>query len=347
MTISLRPLWLSATLMLALPAQAGLLQAIRQIMSAPAPVAPVPETEPVAEPAPEASAPAAATAPEPVDSTGESPSASGLSINWAQWGLAESSALAVINAPIGRSGLLPDPLPEDSPAPLLDELSASRYNPYGNMLPYVIRGEPYSLRTLSLGKRQEGVASWYGPGFNGRRTASGEIFDMHQLTAAHRTLPLPSFVRVTNLANQQSVIVRINDRGPFHAGRILDLSYAAARKIDLLHVGKVSIEPVESAAKEPVMRAGVPLPAGETVYTVVLGNFTDPAAAQSLQGRLMARLPAGILVSLVSSRQPISAHRVEVGPLLSMQEVKLLIRAIRAVRLGVNVETPRLRPRKP
>lgn len=347
MTLRLRAFALTFALVLQ-PAQAGFLQ--RMLQGSP----PAPESTPASPPpavAPVAEADPAMLARQLQEEGDElampaSGTDSNALLNWAQWGVAENSALAVINAPILRNGLLPDPLRDDQDIPV-DVLDPDSYHPYGDLLPYIIKGEPYSLRTMTTGKRQEGVASWYGPGFNGRRTASGEIFNMHQLTAAHRTLPLPSFVRVTNLANQQSVIVRINDRGPFHAGRILDLSYAAARKIGMLSTGRVSIEPVEVSHREPILRAGIPLPPAETLYTVTLGNFADLRAAQALQGRLMSRLPAGIPVNINGSKLPVQAQRVEVGPLLSMQEVKLLIRTLRAVRMGLHVDTPRQRPGKP
>ncbi len=100
---------------------------------------------------------------------------------------------------------------------------------------------------------QEGIASWYGPQFQGKRTASGEIFDMHKLTAAHRTLPLGTRVRVINLENGRSVIVRINDRGPFVKQRIIDLSYAAAKRLGFVHKGTahVRLEVLEMPAVRP------------------------------------------------------------------------------------------------
>lgn len=350
MTLRLRAFALTCALALQ-PAEAGFLQRLLQgAPQEPAPASPPTATTPPAADAVTAADPATLASQLQAEGDELAMPASGADnetlLNWAQWGLAENSALAVINAPIQRNGLLPDPLRDDLDIPV-DVLDRDSYHPYGDLLPYVIKGEPYSLKSMTTGKRQEGVASWYGPGFNGRRTASGEIFNMHQLTAAHRTLPLPSFVRVTNLANQQSVIVRINDRGPFHAGRILDLSYAAARKIGMLHTGRVSIEPVEVSHREPILRSGIPLPAAETLYSVTLGNFTDLRAAQALQGRLMSRLPPGIPVNISSSKLPVQAQRVEVGPLLSMQEVKLLIRTLRAVRMGLHVDMPRQRPGKP
>ncbi len=107
--------------------------------------------------------------------------------------------------------------------------------------PYRVLGRDYVPLTRDVALRQKGLASWYGRKFHGRPTASGEAYDMFAMTAAHPTIPIPSYARVTNPANGRSVVVRINDRGPFHEGRIVDLSYAAAWKLDLLR----GVAPVE------------------------------------------------------------------------------------------------------
>ena len=104
------------------------------------------------------------------------------------------------------------------------------------------RVEELPTTSVPVGWRQRGYASWYGPKFHGRRTASGEVFNMYSLTAAHRTLPLGTYVRVTNLKNGRSVVVKINDRGPFVRGRIIDLSYAAARRLGMVRDGVVPVE---------------------------------------------------------------------------------------------------------
>ena len=126
-----------------------------------------------------------------------------------------------------------------------------------------------------------GLASWYGPEFNNRRTSSGEIFDMHQPTAAHRTLPLNSMVRVTNLTNGKSTLVRINDRGPFVQGRIIDLSVAAAKAIDMWRAGvaKVRLEVVDTPA--PIASGGR--------WCVQIGAFEDRGDAASWKERLTRR----------------------------------------------------------
>jgi len=263
-------------------------------------------------------------------------------LNWKQWGDAESAAKSVVDAPVANWGLLPDAPAEDYS--ILSVLTESAAQARAIWQQFAVQGEVYRVKSLSLGRRQEGVASWYGPGFNGRRTASGEKFNMHALSAAHRTLPLPSFVRVTNVANGKSVIVRVNDRGPFHSNRIIDVSYAAARLLDMNGTARVALEAVDSNEKTGRHRSGVEL-SGETAYAVLLGNFASSNEAQVLQGRLMTRLPPGIPVALRTTPAPIAVHRVEVGPLASPLEVNVLIRSIRAVRMGFAEEPLRIKPR--
>jgi rare lipoprotein A len=114
-------------------------------------------------------------------------------------------------------------------------------HPYANR-PYIALGKTYTPMTVVGNFRERGIASWYGKKFNGQRTSSGDIYDMYAMTAAHPTLPLPSYARVTNLVNHKSVIVRINDRGPFMKDRIIDLSYTAAYKLDLIENGSAEVE---------------------------------------------------------------------------------------------------------
>jgi len=118
----------------------------------------------------------------------------------------------------------------------------------GNADTYVVFGRRYRVRETSEGYREQGTASWYGADFHGRKTSSGPLYDMYELTAAHKSLPLPAYVRVTNLENGRSTVVKVTDRGPFVSGRIIDLSYAAALRLDMLERGKAL---VEVAALEP------------------------------------------------------------------------------------------------
>ncbi len=129
---------------------------------------------------------------------------------------------------------------------------------YGNPSSYVVFGKKYHVLKDSKGYRKRGLASWYGKKFHGRRTSSGETYDMHQLTAAHKTLPLPTYVNVRNLENGREMILRVNDRGPFHKGRIIDLSYAAAVKLGVYSKGVSEVE-VEAIDVQDYVSSGLAL----------------------------------------------------------------------------------------
>lgn len=113
---------------------------------------------------------------------------------------------------------------------------------YGNPKSYVVFGKRYYTKDSAIGHVERGTASWYGKKFHGRRTSSGERYDMYAMTAAHKSLPLPSYARVTNLENGRSAVVRVNDRGPFHGRRVIDLSYAAAHKLGVVRQGTALVE---------------------------------------------------------------------------------------------------------
>jgi len=112
----------------------------------------------------------------------------------------------------------------------------------GNMAEYIVFGKRYTVLDSAAGFTEQGTASWYGEKFHGRKTSSGEIYDMHAMTAAHKNLPLPTFVRVTNLENNHSVVVKVNDRGPFVGDRIIDLSLAAAVELDMQNQGTANVQ---------------------------------------------------------------------------------------------------------
>ena len=124
------------------------------------------------------------------------------------------------------------------------EVRAEPRSKYGNRSPYTVLGKRYTVLDTAEGYDETGIASYYGRKFHGRRTSNLEVYDMYAFTAAHKTLPLPSYARVTNLANGESVVVRVNDRGPFHEGRIIDLSYAAAVKLGVDRTGTARVEVV-------------------------------------------------------------------------------------------------------
>ncbi|MGD2137027.1 MAG: septal ring lytic transglycosylase RlpA family protein [Gammaproteobacteria bacterium] len=142
-----------------------------------------------------------------------------------------------------------EPAVDDAPPEPVDVSSIPNAVPkreplsrYGNPTSYVVNGKRYYTMPSSRGYRERGLASWYGTKFHGKRTSSGEPYDVYAMTAAHRTLPLPSYVEVTNLRNNRSVILKVNDRGPFKADRIIDLSYAAAAKLGILGYGTGLVE---------------------------------------------------------------------------------------------------------
>ncbi|MGC9422298.1 septal ring lytic transglycosylase RlpA family protein [Vibrio sp.] len=124
------------------------------------------------------------------------------------------------------------------------EDATPQYEPYslGGNRDYTLRGKNYQIIRDTQGFVETGQASWYGKKFHGHLTSNGEIYDMYSMSAAHKTLPLPSYVKVTNVENGKSTIVRVNDRGPFHDGRIIDLSYAAAYKLGVLQTGTAQVE---------------------------------------------------------------------------------------------------------
>ncbi len=166
-------------------------------------------------------------------------------------------------------------------------------------------------RTAGVGYEERGLASWYGPGFHGKRTANGEVYDMDAMTAAHRSLPFDLIVEVRNLDNGRSIRVRINDRGPFVRGRIIDLSREGARQIGMLGPGtaRVRIRVVERA--RPVERTGS--------FWVQVGAFRDRANARSLEAKLRRAFPG------VRIRSDDDWHRVGFGPFKKRSEADELV----------------------
>jgi len=153
---------------------------------------------------------------------------------------------------------------------------------YGNRSPYQVLGQSYTVLDDARGFVETGIASYYGSKFHGRRTSNQEVYDMYAFTAAHKSLPLPSFARVTNLDNGKSVVVRVNDRGPFHAGRIIDLSYAAAVKLGIERAGTGRVEVRALLPDADSVRASTP-------------NSTPPSALDDwLAGRSPATAADGV-----------------------------------------------------
>ncbi len=226
----------------------------------------------------------------------------------------------------------------------------------GNPPFYEVFGKRYHVMPSSAGYRERGVASWYGKKFHGRRTSNGEIYDMYAMTAAHKTLPIPTQVRVTNLGNGRSVVLRVNDRGPFVGNRIIDLSYAAAKQLDMIRNGTAMVEvSVLPAANEPAgaLSAGVPrqpaalpspiataqasvpdpgeLPTANMFLQV--GAFSEVANALQLKQRLEARALANVLV-LEDVSGPVALYRVRLGPIADVAEYDALVQRIEMLDIG-------------
>jgi rare lipoprotein A len=152
------------------------------------------------------------------------------------------SAPVAVPAPAVTAVITPAPAPPHKPTPPADVVPrVERIAKGAPNAPYEVRGESYDPERADVPIVQTGLASWYGKPFHGRPTASGEVYDMHALSAAHKTMPLPSYARVRNPANGREVIVRVNDRGPFKSSRIIDLSFAAARRLGIGGVARVEV----------------------------------------------------------------------------------------------------------
>lgn len=192
---------------------------------------------------------------------------------------------------------------------------------------YVVHGQRYYVLHSAHGFVQRGIASWYGRKFHGRRTSSGELFDMYAMTAAHKRLPIPSQVEVINLANDRRVVVRINDRGPFVDNRVIDVSYAAAKQLGMLGSGTAlveirSISHEPSAADDELTRAVPKADAAasgqpKAEFYIQAGAFTDLRNAYRLQGRLeAAEFAAPVRVEPFDDGGS-KYYRVRLGPLPS------------------------------
>ncbi len=202
---------------------------------------------------------------------------------------------------------------------------------YGNHTPYTVLGRTYHVLPTAVGYVERGHASWYGSKFHGRPTSSGEPFDMYRVSAAHKSLPLPSWVEVTNLDNGRSLVVRVNDRGPFVEGRIIDLSYAAAVKLDVVRTGTAPVEVraitfAESPRRAQAMPERVPV-------LVQVGAFSDRVRADALAQALR---DAGISDVGVAQARTSSGRvwRVRVGPVRDRSRAGELHARILALGLG-------------
>lgn len=221
----------------------------------------------------------------------------------------------------------------------------------GNPPFYEVFGERYFVMPSSEGYRQTGIASWYGEAFHGKRTSSGTIYNMHELTAAHKTLPLPSLVRVTNLGNGKSVVVTVDDRGPFVKGRLIDLSYAAAKELDIVRTGTAEVEvealggasgagpvivysPGNPAAAAPSGGSSIApaLVPAQQLYMQV-GAFGNLANAERLKIHLESNGVSKVVIRYDATAGK-ALYRVRIGPLSGSDEYDALATRIAPLHSG-------------
>lgn len=224
-------------------------------------------------------------------------------------------------------------------------------SPRGNKTPYEVNGERYEVIGSARGYVEEGVASWYGLKFHGEETSNGERYNMYEMSAAHKTLPLPTYLRVTNLDNGQKIVVRVNDRGPFHSDRIIDLSFAAANRLGFADKGtaRVRLEaitpPNPSISSSPVSGAAPEdnnlriVPATESTVDrlapfVQIAAFSSSSSAEALRVRVGKATQRSDVFVAESGSGGKSVYRVRIGPFGSEQEAREVRKEVETAGIG-------------
>lgn len=212
-------------------------------------------------------------------------------------------------------------------------------SPYGNPPSYTVDDQTYHVLSSCMDYHERGIASWYGSKFHGGRTADGETYDMYSMTAASKVLPLPCYVRVVNLENDKSVIVKVNDRGPFVKNRIIDLSYAAAARIGMLGSGTALVDIASITPGEPMPPTGpgsnLPVQGGMSPGSTATGTVNNPQifvqvgafANQSNATRVLQRLRTAAIKPafiLMETQNGITFYKVRIGPLPDVNHVDAL-----------------------
>jgi rare lipoprotein A len=236
---------------------------------------------------------------------------------------------AEVPQPSAKGGYYKDDGPDEKPPANLASIpdAVPRTEPlhrYANR-PYTVFGKAYSPVASRQPYKERGMASWYGKKFHGQKTSSGEAYDMYAMSAAHKTLPIPSYARVTNVKNGRSVVVRVNDRGPFHSDRIIDLSYAAAYKLGYIGAGSAMVE-VESV--EPGEAAAVKNTIEEKSTYIQVGAFSSRGNAEDFRERVarqLAWLTDGVQVLAIGN-----LWRLHVGPYATSDAARPIAERIEA-----------------
>ncbi len=183
----------------------------------------------------------------------------------------------------------------------------------GNKSPYTVLGKTYHINFDTQDFSQTGYASWYGNKFHGRKTSNGEVYDMYGMSAAHKTLPIPCYVVVTNLSNNKQVTVRVNDRGPFHSDRIIDLSYTAAKKLGFHTRGTAKVRIDVVSPQTPILAGPTPQDAQPKMTYLQLGAFSQRDSAENLKSRTAEVTGYPVFIRTEHAR---NLYKVFVGPLL-------------------------------
>lgn len=228
---------------------------------------------------------------------------------------------------------IPTRLPNE--AELTDALARAEVHSRGGNKPYNVRGIDYTVLKSAENFEQIGIASWYGKKFHGHLTSNGEIYDMYSMSAAHKNLPLPTYLKVTNLANDKSVIVRVNDRGPFHENRIVDLSFSAAYKLDMLKTGTAKVKITAITDFSPKTKSTTP----STTSAVKVSNSTSANSKNIIQilatsKRELAQTTANNIAKQYS--QPVTfpekngIYRIQIGPIVNEKMQQSLLKQLKA-----------------
>ncbi|MCD9496272.1 septal ring lytic transglycosylase RlpA family protein [Photobacterium carnosum] len=228
----------------------------------------------------------------------------------------------------GRYSLKDDRAPNVIPNFSKVKLITPHYEAYsrGGNKDYTLRGKRYHIIKNPKGYTETGFASWYGEKFHGHKTANGEVYNMFAMTAAHKTLPLPSFVRVTNTLNHKSIIVRVNDRGPFHDGRIIDLSMAAASKLGVISYGTAPVKIEVLTVPKPSTKAEIKKAPIPIQYFIQLAAVNSQQKADQMQREAKKRYSTSVDIEKITDR---TIFRIRLGPFLDHKDADLLLAQIK------------------
>lgn len=216
-----------------------------------------------------------------------------------------------------------DAVPKDEP-----------FSRYGNPAHYDALGKRYYVQKSYIGYDETGIASWYGTKFHAHRTSSGEPYDLAAMSAAHKTLPIPCYVRVVNLENQRQVIVKVNDRGPFHENRIIDLSYVAAKKLGVFPKGTALVRVTAIDPRHPEAAPAIaPIVGSKPQIYMQIGAFANKDNAERLMARIQQHTQNTLVIKAgMLNNNPI--YKVQIGPLPSVDSSDELMRALEQAHLG-------------